>query len=249
VLTAAGSTLFQLAHDGNQVTASSFVASWPAFDATRIYGLDPANSYFLDPLPRPTATHVTSLPEAVKLGTGTLVSSGFAHVEIERVTAAPFDFAQQLINAHTGVRYQGADTPMGNGAIAFSTGGIVGGVTRSGITLQPPFNAQVGGSAFVQYAVPVPTGAVMRFAVGVAGGASCTDGVTFRVTANDFELWSQHVMPDNRAAADQRPGAGRAALVRLGTLGRWNCLCAGSDEHGVRAIGAGVRVGGFRFRR
>ena len=150
VLTAAGSTLFQLAHDGNQVTTSSFVPSWPAFDATRIYGLDPANSYFLDPMPRPAATHVTSLPEGVKLGTGTLVSSGFAHVEIQPVTAAPFDFAQRLLDAHTGVRYQGADTPMGNGAIVFSTGGTVGGVSRFGITLQPPYSGQVGGSAFVQ---------------------------------------------------------------------------------------------------
>jgi hypothetical protein len=216
-LTAAGTTLFQTAHDANQVTASSFVPSWPAFDGTRLYGLDPARSYFLDPVPRPVATHVTSLPEGVKLGLGTLVSPAFAHVEIQPVVAPPFDFEQHLIDAHPGVRYQGADTPMGNGALAASSWGTVSGDTRFGITLQPPFSGQIGGSAFLHYDVPVPAEAIMRFSVGVADGGGCTDGVTFRVTANEFELWSQHVQPGawQDIVLDLAPYGGKTTALRL----------------------------------
>ena len=192
-LTAAGSTLFQLAHDVNQVTSGSFLNAWPAFDNTTLYGLNPTRLYFLDPVPRPGTTHATSLPAGVQIGSGTVTSTSFAHIEVAPASVALFDFIGGLIQAHSGVRFQGVDTPLGNGANASPGTITAGGVTRSGLLLQPPFQSQVGGESFVEYSVPVPTNATMQFSVGVDDGGTCTDGVTFRITANGSELWHQHV--------------------------------------------------------
>jgi hypothetical protein len=194
-LTAAGVPLFTLAQGANQVTTGSFIPWWPAFDSTRLYGLDPAGAYFLENVARPTTTHVTSLPDGIKLGPGTIVSAGFAHVEVQRAASQGIDLEQRLIEGHTGIRFQGTDTPLGHGSVAVPTVSTVGGVTRSSIALEPPYQGQIGGAAFVQYDVPVIEGALMQFAAGIGDGASCSDGVTFRVTANGFELWSEHVSP------------------------------------------------------
>jgi hypothetical protein len=94
-----------------------------------------------------------------------------------------------------GVRFQGVDTGIGNGALATPMSATVGGVTRSTIALDPPFLGQIGGETFIEYRVPVASNGVVQFSVGIADGAACSDGVTFRVTANEFELWRQHVMP------------------------------------------------------
>ena len=195
-LTAAGTTLFQLAHDSNQVASStSFIPAWPAFDSGRLYGLDPAKLYFLDVAPRPVTTRITSLPGGVQLSPDTLIGNGFASVSLLPVDTGSFDFERRLIDAHPGIRFQGTDTPIGNGARALPEVSTVGGQTRSVISLDPPFQGQVGGETFVEYRVAVPPNAILQFSVGIVDGAACSDGVTFRVTANEFELWHQHVMP------------------------------------------------------
>ena len=66
-------------------------------------------------------------------------------------------------------------------------------MTRSGYFIHPPWQAQNGGETFAEFPVSVPVGASLRFSVGVADNANCTDGVTFRVTIAGTELWRQHV--------------------------------------------------------
>ena len=184
------STLFQLAHDANRLTTGSFINRWPAFDDTTLYGLNPASMYFVEPGARPDATHATSLPQGVQLGSGTLVTPSFAHLELAPPVA--FDFTD-LSRARGGVRYQGADYPIGFGAAVWIQANTVGGESRSGIFIHPPWQGQVGGETFAEYVVPVPSGApALRFSVGIDDGASCTDGVTFRVTVSGSEMWSQN---------------------------------------------------------
>lgn len=191
-LTAAGATLFTLAHDTGQLTSASFVRSWPAFDATNIYGLDPGTSYFLDPVARPTSTHVTSLPAGVRLGPASVVAAGATHIETLPPAVASFDFEVGLLTSHVGVRYQGVDTPLGNGAVIVPSAITAGGDTRSGLFIHPPYQAQIGGETFAEYSLPIPAGATLQFDVGVADNASCTDGVTFRVTVSGTLQWQQH---------------------------------------------------------
>jgi hypothetical protein len=189
-LQSAQSTLFTLAHDSNQVTVGgSFINKWAAFDASTLYGLDPAVLYYVDPGARPDATHATSLPPGVRVGAGTLVTPSFAHVEL--APPALFDFTN-LSNARVGLTYQGVDYPLAYGATVYETTDTVGGVARSGLFIHPPYQGSIGGETFVEYSVPLPAGATLQFSVGINDGATCTDGVTFRVTADGTEIWRQN---------------------------------------------------------
>ena len=216
-LTASGTPLFRLVHDANQVATSSFVPFWPAFDGANLYGLDAGKRYFLEPAPRPVTTHVTSLPTGVRIGEGTIVSSSFAHVELASPVSSSFDFVRSLIAAHAGVRFQGVDTPLGNGAVVYESSIAAGGSTRSGLFVHPPYQGQLGGETFVEYSVAIPPGATLAFSVGVADNASCTDGVTFRVTVAGEELWHQHVTRTgwHDVALSLTGYSGSTALLRL----------------------------------
>jgi hypothetical protein len=193
-LTAAGSPLFQLAHDTNEVTGPSFVRGWPAFDATTIYGLDRDVMYFLDPIARPMTTHATSLAAGVRVGPSSIVGTGFAHVQLLPPKASVFDFDKNLLAGKYGVRYQGVDGPLANGAVVTQQSIVAGGVSRSGYFIHPPYQGQIGGETFAEFQVPVPANAVLRFSVAVADNAQCTDGVTFIATVAGTELWRQHVL-------------------------------------------------------
>ncbi len=188
-LTGAGSTLFQLAHDANQLTTGSFTQAWPAFDSATLYGLDPAQSYFLDPAPRPGVTHVTSLPPGIRLGAGTVVTPWFAHIEL--VPPAGYDF-MNLSRARTGVTYQGAEYPLAYGAVVQAQNGTVASESRASIYIHPPWQGQFGGETFAEYTLQVPADAALQFSVGIGDASTCTDGVTFRVTIGGVEAWSQN---------------------------------------------------------
>lgn len=216
-LSAAGTTLFQLTHDATRVTSASFVPRWPAFDAANLYGLDPAKKYFLDPLPRPPDTHVTSLPTSIKLGPETIVGSGFAHIQLEPSTST-FDFDRNFLRARMGVRFGGTETPLGNEARIGPQTITAGGITRSGLGMEPPVNnPQVGGEAFIEYVVTVPPGATLRFSVGLDDFASCTDGAIVKAAANGFEMWAQPIGRDgwHDIALDLAAWVGQTIVLRL----------------------------------
>ena len=118
------STLFELAHDANQITTGSFINRWPAFDNATLYGLNPKTMYFLDSVARPDATHATSLPQGVQLDSGTLVTPSFAHFEF---APPPFVDFTDLGRARLGVRYQNVDYPIGFGAVVQKQTNTVGG--------------------------------------------------------------------------------------------------------------------------
>ena len=194
-LTAAGSTLVQIAHDANKVATGSFVANWPAYDNTTIYGLEPGNHYFFDPVPRPTMTHVTSLPAGIRLGPETIVGPGFATIDVLPPVVPAFDSETALVGATTGVTFEGTDFPLANGAIVNPGQSFVaGGVTRTGLFMSPPYQVQVGGEAFAEYLTPIPSAGICTFSVALADSANCSDGMTFRVTVGGAEIWREHVL-------------------------------------------------------
>jgi hypothetical protein len=193
-LTAAGATLVQHAHDTSAIAGTSFVRYWPAFDADNVYGLDPELTYFVDPIARPTSTHVTSLPSGIRVGSGSIVGSGFAHVQLLPPKTSAFNFEENALVSHYGVRYQNVDGPLAFGAVVNPQSIIAGGVNRSGFFIHPPYQGQIGGETFAEFQVPIPAGAMLQFSVAVADNANCTDGVTFHVGAAGTELWRQHVL-------------------------------------------------------
>src|SRR5262249_11745214 len=111
---------------------------------------------------------------------------------LEFAPPVTFDFTDPS-RARTGVRWQGADYPIGYGAVVAIQTNTVGGESRTGIFIHPPFTGQPGGETFAEYTIPIPSGNPgLRFSVGIDDGASCTDGVTFRVTVNGNEIWSRN---------------------------------------------------------
>jgi hypothetical protein len=190
-LTAAGSTLYELSHDVNELSTSSFIPSWPAFDDNTLYGLDPTQKYWLVSMARPATTHVTSLPNGVRLGSS-VVNSKFASIEVDPLAQTTVNF-YEVLNAITGVRFQGTDGPLANGAVVNPTTSTVGGVSRQALFITTPFQGQVGGETFVEYAIAIATGGKFQFSVGLQDNASCNiDGVTFRVTVNGVEVFNQN---------------------------------------------------------
>ena len=185
-LNAGGSTIYQRLHDTGQQAASGYVRNWPVFDSTQIYGLDTSKQYWLDAVARPNTTHASSLPAGVQVGPETMVSSGFAYVQL--LPTPPYDFLGNFWAAKPGITYNGVDGPLGFGAQAQIESTTAGGVTRQGIFMPPPCCQRAGGETFVEWQVPIPASARFSFSVGVADSAgTITDSVTFRVAVNGVE--------------------------------------------------------------
>ena len=156
------------------------------FDSTQIYGLDTSKQYWLDAVARPNTTHASSLPAGVQVGPETMVSSGFAYVQL--LPTPPYDFLGNFWAAKPGITYNGVDGPLGFGAQAQIESTTAGGVTRQGIFMPPPCCQRAGGETFVEWQVPIPASARFSFSVGVADSAgTITDSVTFRVAVNGVE--------------------------------------------------------------
>jgi len=193
-------TLYQRAHNVNQLNSALSIDNWPAYSGTLTLGLDPADQYFLDPPAQNTGlAHLTGLPSGTQLGLGdaTLVTSQFSYFQVQPPASPNFNFLDNFWLAATGDTYQGTDGPLAGGAVAELSALTVGGVTNSGIFTQPPFLAQVGGTVFFQYSIPVPaSGAVMlSFAAGILDSAigKRNGPMSFSVAINGTVLWSQNV--------------------------------------------------------
>lgn len=216
-LIAAGATLYQRIYGVNQIAPGGFIRDWPAFDSTRLYGLNPQSHYWLETAPRPDTNRVTGLPNGIRIGAGTVLAPGFTYVELHDVPA--FDFLGGLAAARKGVSFEGRDGPLASGATADIQTASIGGQTRQAIFMHPPFGAQVGGEAFVDYSVPLAGRANLTFSVGVSDNAECTDGVTFRVLVDGGELWRQHALRTGwkTGAVDLSAYAGKTISIRLVT--------------------------------
>jgi hypothetical protein len=243
-LTSGGSAIYNRAHNTNQLTASSYVLNWPAFDSTRIYGLDPTAQYWLDSVARPNSTHVSSLSSTTELGQDTTVSSTFALVQLAPTPS--YDFLGNLWAATIGITFNGIDGPLGFGATAQVESTTAGGVTRQGVFMQPPYlQSHAGGEAFVEWVIPIPASVAFSFSVGVADNAgTCTDGVTFRVVVNGAEAWRQNVLHQGwvNGSVDLSRYAGTTARLRIvtnpGPANNTNCDWASFSNLAFTQIGS-----------
>lgn len=227
ILNAAGtsSVLYSRVHASNVVDSPSSVPGWPAFDGARTTGLDPSKQFWLDgPANDPARIHVSGLPTGVKLGlgAGTLVTPGFAYFRLLPVNAAlGFDFLNELWKAKAGTTYANVDGPMENGAVADPTTVVVGGTSRPGIFMHPPFNGQSVGATYLEYAVPVPDAyaATFVFAAGIndSAAANRTVPMSFGVMVNGVMYWQKDISPGawSEGSVDLTAFIGQTALIRI----------------------------------
>ena len=221
------SVLYQRVHDANQVTSSSSVPNWPAWNGPITMGLDPAYQFWLDPIPPSAAQpHISSLPAGVKLGlgAGSLVTSDFAYFRLDPPDQPPFDFFGGLWGAHVGTTFQGVDSDLQNGAVVYLTTMVVGGVSRQGIFAHPPFQGiegLQGGETFIEYTVPVPksNSVSFQFAPGILDGVNGlrVGPMTFKVEVNGSLQWSQDVSTGawQPGSIDLAAFAGQTITIRL----------------------------------
>jgi uncharacterized protein (TIGR03437 family) len=218
------SVLYTRAHGVNQIDSPLSVPNWPAFNGTVTLGLDPANQYWLDSTPKPmTVPHITGLPAGTRLalGAGTLVTPQFSYFRLlPPASQSGFDFLANLWLANAGVTYNGADYPLANGATANLQTMTVGGVPRQAIYCQPPWMAQSGGEAFVEYSVPVPpSGGRLSFAAGIVDFdiGQRQGPMTFKVEINGAILWQQDVSTGGwqSGTIDLTPWAGLTVRIRF----------------------------------
>ncbi|MBV8731593.1 MAG: hypothetical protein JO336_17440, partial [Acidobacteriia bacterium] len=219
----ASTVLYQRAHGVNQVNSSFSVLNWPAWNGSLTLGLDPADQYWLDtPAHTASQTHITALSSGARLGvgTGSLVTSQFSYFQLLPPVQETFNFLSSLALASPGVTYNAMDYRLENGATANLSSMTVGGVTMQGIFMQPPFTAQRGGDAFVDFTVPISGNqASLSFAAGIIDSAigQRQGPMTFKVEIDGTDLWQQDV--STRAwqygSIDVRPWQGQTVAIRF----------------------------------
>jgi hypothetical protein len=168
-----------------EVRGAGTIPGWLAFDAERIFGLDPDTYY-----PYFTGTrdagvfHVSALPDGFTVG-NVAAADGMAMVETRRARSAAIRLSDLLDDAVTGTRMADGAAKEGRGELFDDNGGTFG-PGLGGIVAHPPYRGGTG-VTFARFTLPDPGGS-WRFYTAVslrpgAEGPDRSDGVTFRVTA------------------------------------------------------------------
>lgn len=215
-------TIYQRLRNVNRIETPYFIDGWPAYDGTRLLGLDPAMQYWLtNNAYRPSAAlHLTEVPENYKLGTGTFVNSRYGYVELAPVEQNWFDFISNFASAKTGTLYNGKDYPMLNRALVTVGRVAVGGDGRNGALIEiPPSVFNVNGATWVEYSVQVPvyTHVQLSFVAGIADSSGVSDGALFGVQVNGTTLYRETIKPGKwqPGSVDLTPYAGTTVRLRF----------------------------------
>ncbi|MBM3498224.1 MAG: hypothetical protein FJX74_06090, partial [Armatimonadetes bacterium] len=199
--------------------AEGRLADWPAYDPAGFYGLDPDRLLLLEPgAPRAGVPHLGRLPEDVILR-GFRCTDRFLLADLG-LREHSLDLLGRVAEATVGITVEGVDQPLGSQA-QFSPGrATVGGDTKPGLAVHPPWAPEPGviGAVYAEWEVPVPeANSRLEFSVGLRDGAEQTDGVTFLVHADGREVFRQ-----DWKRCEWQPGrvdlaefAGRTVKLRL----------------------------------
>jgi hypothetical protein len=214
-------TFYQRVRDTDQVETPYFIRYWPAYDDSKLYGLDPTRQYWLDPVPqRPIGLpHLTELPPDVKVGAGTLVTPDYAYFELETAERQAFDFVSAFWDAKRGTLFNKKEYPLIYGARAEISRLVVGGELRNSVLFMPPPWGAVNGATFVEYVVPVPAArkVTFKFETGLSDGAVNSDGALFAIQLDGQTVWQKTIYRGgwNEGSLDLSAYAGRSVRIRL----------------------------------
>lgn len=216
-----GEILYQRVHGVSRVTTPAFIAGWPAFDASTVYGLDPLHEYWLDRLPRPTGTlHIAFLTQGAVLQRcqRTERFALFRLAPQEKVVA---DLIRLLPQARAGTIWGGQDHPLEFGGVAEQVEMPSGSDVEPAILEHPPWQAHSDGQTFIEYRLSLPSGSqyTLKFAYGLADTAAKSDGVAFSVMANGRKVWTAFTKERRRILqeVDLSAYAGSSLRLRLVT--------------------------------
>jgi hypothetical protein len=244
-----GGTVFEIADAAGKTTEISrtitgvseielpgTIPGWQAYDARRLFSLDPDNWYPYLPQPRDlSAGHVESVPQGMAVG-AVRIGEQIASVTIADRERTPFDFARALSQATTGAQIFDQQPMETRGPLESPTGAhfaAIGDVIHA----HPPWKGEftdpdtgekrAGGTgvayALYQLGLPVAEKVMFRSQVYLDPGAigpNKSDGVTFSVEfRGDGQVIKQELHQTSSEPApldaDLTPLAGKRVQARL----------------------------------
>ncbi|MDW8308747.1 MAG: DUF6259 domain-containing protein [Verrucomicrobiales bacterium] len=188
------------------------IPGWPAYDARRIFGLDPQQSYVWSPAPRDLrAPRIAALSDNIAIEQAG-VHADFARFRLRQLTEpgriALWDFRGDVT---AGVRFADGTTRTAN-ALHFEDEASAA-TTRpqgEGFFLHPPWKGSERNQGrpvtFLEFNLRLPRARPLAFESGVGLGAGAegkSDGVTFRVIATRGQL--QRIAELHHDRADAKP--------------------------------------------
>ena len=213
----------------NVARVNGSIPNWPAYDAKRIFGLDPKQSYVWSAQPRDLrAPHLSALPA------GVVMEQAGIHAEFARFRfrnlkdteqISLWDFAGEV---RAGAQFADGTARTGDALdFADEASGSAVHPEHDGLFLHPPWRGQAARQGrpvtFIEFALRLPRAARVGFESGVhlretAVGQS--DGVTFRVIAVSGDRQLSAELHNDRAEAkplrlDLTPLAGATVRLRL----------------------------------
>ncbi len=212
----------------NVAKVDGSVAGWPAYDAKRLFGLNPKQAYPWSKASRDLSSlHVSALPDGVVLEQAG-IHARFARFRFRNLRDAGrillWDFKGEVV---PGVRFPDGTTRHGD-ALDFEDELSAGMVhpLGEGLSFHPPWRGRLREGrpvTFIEFPLRLPKAATIVFESGVClreAAVGKSDGVTFRVLAmqGDKTLSSEahHDGPEARPLRlDLTPFAGAAVRLRL----------------------------------
>ena len=177
-----------------QMKTERNISHWRAYNETKILGLDPEKSYFLNKAPRDfSQVHINALPDGVSV-TESRVTENAALFRLERVDVShEIDLLSELHLVRTGIVHKGKELPRQRGASFRKTEVSIAGVRKSAIDAHPPWQG-ISGDTFGEWNLSLPDSPNIRleFDIGLAEGSENSDGVVFIVSVQGDEIFRRH---------------------------------------------------------
>jgi len=235
-----GKVRWGVVHGVNEVRSSRRIAGWLAYDAERIFGLNPSGNYLLTAQSRDlSAFHLawTSQPVVVEAAETDAIRDLIRLGPLESVL---LDLTQ-VTPDQTGVVSAGTERGLGWGATFSAAAATCGGERMPAVNAHPPWRSEgppettadlaPGALTFGQFRVHLPANAAAAFVTSIGlrdlgaaalearSGHPLSDGVTFQVLVNGERRFQEHWTERRwkQIRVDLTPYAGRSVLLRLQT--------------------------------
>ncbi len=235
-----GQVKWGVVHGVNEIESSGHIPEWLAYDAKRLFGLDPLGNYLLDNVARdPSAFHLawTSEPVVVRAAdtdeTRDLIRLGPVAETFRDLTKVAAD--------RTGIVNRGEERRLGWGGTFEAASATCGGEPMPALNAHPPW--QSGGTdgasldlakdalTFGEFRLNLPAEAPTTFVTSIGlrdlspgtqlppAGRRLSDGVTFQVLVNDEQCFEEHWAERSwkETRVDLTRWAGTSVTLRLQT--------------------------------
>ncbi|NOZ24461.1 MAG: hypothetical protein GXP25_25570 [Planctomycetes bacterium] len=191
--------IYKFVKGQSSITGPGNIADWYAYDAKKIFGLDPNTTYVYLPEARdPKATHIIKAPDDAMIHVFANDDTKFMASLKGRPPKGSVDFVEQINEAETGILVDGKTTALDYGAGFQASQANVGRVLKRAIFAHPPWKVKAKGPeparTFGRFTVDLPRDcrARLEFFIGLRLGVNDrSDGVRFLVAVDGETVFNE----------------------------------------------------------